>query len=692
MTSPRAVPHRRGVVRFLLTGLAVVAVLLPATSAVVASPAAPASVPGAGPPSGADSSILTVLSVVPVVAGPGVPVTISGTLTARARALTQPTVRAVLGRPAIVSREDVRAWAADTGSASGKEVASATAGPLAPGQSTPFTLTIPDGSLTLARAWGVIPLALEVSDADPSNAEVRRTFLGWQRTKQYQPIALALVAPVTLSPSPSLFDPDSATRTAAWRDELGAGGRIDRIISGTDSAGVPVTWAIDPAILGPPASATSVPGADPLSALRAPVAARLAAASTRHTLWALPYADLDLAATVGTSSTDPMVVGLARRSGELERSLGVPVQSGVAWPADGGLQPPREQGLAAAFGRGNLSAALVSSSALPAQSGFTGAADRKSPNGLPLLAWDDELSELTLQTESAATAAMMTQQFIAESATLLAQSPGISRTFVVAMPRVIDPEAASMTRFLQALAATPWIRFVSTDEVQALAASRDPVSETTGGGWKLAGPAQIDAAALDQVAAERETIDRVAALFPDGAAYRAGWNDTLDQLGSVRWRQDPSGFGTVSRWVAAAGGEATSGIRVNAQTTNFLADEGILQVTVVNDLATPVEGLRLVLVPTNPRMRIVSQPDPVRIEKQSRATIQVRAQAVAAGLVPVTATLTTADGTPIGVGATLTVRANPPGRMFYVISGVVVGLILVIGIVRSLRRRANGGS
>ena len=646
--------------------------------------------PAAGSPS-ADASIVTLTALTPPVASPGAPVVITGTVTARVRPLTQPAVRVVAARPAIMSRDDVTSWVAETGAVTGKEVGRTTVpATLQPGQSAAFSVTVPDGALSLSRAWGAIPLALEVTDADTANHEVVRTFVGWQRAKQYEPLSVAVVAPVTLSPRAALFDADPTTRTAAWTEELSPGGRIDRVLSGTDSPDVPVTWAVDPAVLGRPAATGTSPttaGPDPVSALLGPLRARLAAASTRHTLWALPYADADLAATVQASPQNATVKTLVDRSSELGAALGVPVQTGVAWPADGGLPPEREKGLASAYGAGQLRAALVSSSALPTASGFTGTADRRSPSGLPLLAWDDELSRLSLETASPDRAVLTSQRFVAETAALLGQSPGITRTFVVAMPRTIDPDVASMQLFLRTLAATPWLHVVGTDEVRAQSARSDPVAATTAGAWTLAGPAQMDAAALERIGVERQTIDRIASLFPEGAQYRAQWNDALNQLTSTRWRQDPAGQQRLSAMVSSAGGAATSGIHVNEQTTNFLADEGVLQVTVVNDLDSPVEGLRLVLVPTNPRLRIVAQPDPVRIEKQSRATIQVRAQAVAAGLVPVTATLTTADGTPIGVGTTITIRANPPGRVFYVVSGIVVGLVLLVGIIRTLRGR-----
>jgi hypothetical protein len=113
-------------------------------------------------------------------------------------------------------------------------------------------------------------------------------------------------------------------------------------------------------------------------------------------------------------------------------------------------------------------------------------------------------------------------------------------------------------------------------------------------------------------------------------------------------------------------------------------------VTVVNELAVPVDGVRLVLNPTNPRLRIVSQPGPVQIAAGSKAVVPVQAEALAAGLVTVNATLTTGDGTPIGVPGSITVRANPPGYLFYIVGGAIVALILVLGIIRTLRRSRNG--
>src|SRR6185312_5312475 len=255
-----------------------------------------------------------------------------------------------------------------------------------PGTSAPFSITIAPGRFLLNRSFGIIPVALQVRDTASSTSEYTHTFVGWQRTKQYEPVRLALVAPVTLSASAALFDTDAATRTAAWKSELDAGGRINRILDGTDVDGpagpVPVTWAVDPGVLGTDSAAS--PGTDPLVPVVAPLVTRLATAAGRHTLWALPQADPDLAATVVSSPGDPTVAAEVTASAALGQELGVATTSGIAWPVDGSFAADREPGLRQAYQDIGLQAVVGSSSALPVTSGFTGQAPRRTASGLTL--------------------------------------------------------------------------------------------------------------------------------------------------------------------------------------------------------------------------------------------------------------------------------------------------------------------
>ncbi|MEP6649462.1 MAG: DUF6049 family protein [Lapillicoccus sp.] len=660
------------------------------------------------PTAATDTSVLALGAISPPVAGPGVTVTVTGSVIARTARLEDPTVRVVLGVTPVGSRAAVEAWSTSSSAPGGLEVESTRVGrAVNVGTSAPFTITIPPGRFQLNRTFGSIPVAIQVRDTATSTSEVTHTFVGWQRSKQYEPIRLAVVAPVTLSPSAALFDTDTTVRTAAWTAELGAGSRINRILDGTDVDGtagpVPVTWAVDPGVLphsgggplgpDPAASARSgsagagPTGPDPLVPVVAPLLTRLATGAGRHTLWALPQADPDLAATVVTSPNDPTVAAEVTASAALGQRLGVATATGIAWPVDGSFEATREAGLRKAYASVGLQAVVGSSSALPVTSGFTGQAPRRTGSGVTLLAWDDVMSRLSTETTTAAEGALTTQRLVAETAVILAESPGVARTFLMAMPRTLNPDVGALRQVLGTMAQTPWVQFVGTGELLQQAATQDPVASTSKGSWAAAGDPQVDAARLSRITEERRTTGEIASVLGEnGEAFRTQLWTMLDQLPSVRWRASPVERNRLDGMVGQAAGAATRGISVAPQTTNFLADEGTLQVTVVNELGVTVDGVRLLLNPTNPRLRIVSQPDPIQVAANSKAVVPVRAEAVAAGLVTVSATLTTEDGTPIGLPGTITVRANPPGYTFYIVGGLIVALILVFGIVRTLRR------
>ena len=173
---------------------------------------------------------------------------------------------------------------------------------------------------------------------------------------------------------------------------------MNRILDGTDVDGpagpVPVTWAVDPAVLGTDAAASAggSAGPDPLVPVVAPLVTRLATAAGRHTLWALPQADPDLAATVVTSPGDPTVAAEVKASAALGQELGVATTMGIAWPVDGSFEANRKAGLRQAYASIGLQAVVGWSSALPVTSGFTGQAPRRTGSGITLLAWDDVLS------------------------------------------------------------------------------------------------------------------------------------------------------------------------------------------------------------------------------------------------------------------------------------------------------------
>jgi hypothetical protein len=77
----------------------------------------------------------------------------------------------------------------------------------------------------------------------------------------------------------------------------------------------------------------------------------------------------------------------------------------------------------------------------------------------------------------------------------------------------------------------------------------------------------------------------------------------------------------------------------------------------------------------------------MRIGAKSRATAIVGVTTLAAGSVPLRTTLTTPDGTVIGQGADVVVQVTPTGDWVYWTLGGFAGIILVLGIWRSVRRK-----
>ncbi|HET7397506.1 MAG TPA: DUF6049 family protein [Intrasporangium sp.] len=742
----RARRWRRAAARLVATlcgGLVVAAGALTATTAAAGPPAgkAPRALSGTAPAAtpAADRVVVSLSSVSPAVVTPGDPVTITGSVTAPASApLTGVRVRLVQGRAGLDTREAVEAWATGNGAAAGAVLATAAVADLPAGGRGAFTLRLGRGAVHPAAPFAALPVALEVSaagQADPVG--VTRTFLAWHARKEYEPLSVATVVPLTLDPDTALFAADGTARVAAWESAVGPASRLQRILDGT--RGQPVTFAVDPAVLAPtpgrasPAATTTPPTTPPAASGPAPssptpssptpsspapdqsgpapatptptptepatpggvvdatitrLAASLAAGLAGRDVWALPYADADLAATVGIDPTDPLVRDLVGRAQAVGATLGRSVRSDVLWPADGLLPPGREAGLRtmlAGTPGAQPAAILVNAAAITATAAYTPSARRLASGGTPLLAWDPRLSAL-LPSRGDASPAQRTQRYLAETLALLGERPGTPRTLLLAAPRNWDPDPAGLQAFLVATRA-PWLTVL--DASRLLDAPQEPAfaQQTPATTPTPAAPAPaLTPSRLGQMAADRQTVLRVATVLRDGAAFADTYGALLDELASTRWRYRPRSWLELRSSVAAEIAASTSALKVVVRSVNFLAEHGNLQVTVENGLDFTVEGIRLVLAPTNLRMQVLEQPAAISVGPGSKTTVTVPVRAVAAGQADIRAFLTTADGTPIGQPATIPVAANPLDAQIYWIGGIIAGLVVIAGIVRTVLR------
>jgi hypothetical protein len=407
-------------------------------------------------------------------------------------------------------------------------------------------------------------------------------------------------------------------------------------------------------------------------------------------VWALPYADADIAATVGADPANSLVRDLVSRASTLAARLDQPARSDIVWPVDGLMPAGREAGIRILMsGTTTKKAAgiVVNAAAVTRASPYIPTARRVTPSGTRLLAYDPRLSAL-LPTRSEPSPVLSVQRYLAESLVLLGERAGTLRSVLVVGQRTYDPDGGDLATFLAATSRVPWIEPVDaasllTDNGADRAV---PVATPLTAVPSAAPPAVLNSRRLRQMAEQRSNLISVSSVLRDGEEFARTYLEVLDELASTRWRYKPGSWATLATSIAADVRAATSAIKVVSRSVNLLAENGTLQVTIENGLDYAVEDLRLRLVPNTPRIQIVEQPGPVTIGPSSRTNVLVPVAAVAAGRAEIRAYLTTADGALIGSPATIRVSANPLDAAIYWVGGTLVGLVLLLGVARAVLR------
>lgn len=683
-----------------LVGAALVAVT-PGAAPATAVPARPGHPTAGEPPArtaaAAGTLRVDLASVAPAVALAGGDVTLSGTLTNTGPdVVTDPTVTVRAGAT-LTRRAEVSTWSADAATGTGATLArTALRGAIEPGGGLSFTITVPAVGRDRPQTWGAVPVSIDAGGPG------LHTFLGYQRVKQYVPLDLAVAAPLVRDPVAAL-DGGGPSREQAWQTVTGPGSRLARIIDAT--ADHPVTWIVDPALVTPAAPPTEAPAQPPTTpatpppsaattatddtayaatateaATRTALADRIVANASGHSTVVLPVGDPDVLA-VGAAGplTDAMRTAV-ERADTAARALGA--TSGIAWAAGGAWSPSLPDAARAAYGD-RLRAVLVSSAWFTATPTTPGAL-HESASGLPLLAGDARLGDLLGATSARGSGALLAQRLVAETAVLLGELPGTARAVAAVAPRAFDPDPAALEAVLSTMTQIPWVTPVTLPTL------------LTGPDVRVGAPPKatpaLPASPLTPAAATAlaADLDRVAALAPvrgDGLTWAQRWRQTATGLLATSWRDHPGGWATVSAAVHAAATEVGRGVRVAPRQINFLADAGRIQIVVVNDLDVPVRDLTLTLTPDSPILRLDTASVPLTIDARSRTAVVLQATALAAGSVPIRTTISAPGGTVIRENAAVQIRVTPTGAWLYWAIGAVALLLLLIGLLRTWRRR-----
>lgn len=633
---------------------------------------------------------------------------------------------------------------------------------LPPGSAISFELEVDAEDLDLQGGFGVYPLTIAATSGSAGSLGKVHTFLPYTGTEKVEKLRVAWVWPLMDSPQRADDDTYLSPGLAA---ELAEDGRLGRLLtigaqdgeidstytgptpapdeetaespapdaspstdpsaspteapdtetppgptpeeSPTPADPVPITWAVDPALLddirrlgeGSYWSLSNATGSGPaLEEHEASPDAQVWLAHAR--LWlaedpllTVPYANPDLSALFDADLTVDAETAADLGHSTVVELLGREADTELAWPADGVMDEATRDFL---HSRG-ATTFLLDESAMPAQNWLGHTPSGVAPLPLPggekgtALVVDRGLTRvLGADTHTPGSSALAEQRFAAETAVIAAEAPETERTLVLAPPQDWDPSTAYATGLLDATENLPWLSAVSLAGVRADADDGDERQGLTYPDG--AADSELTDDYLDRVRAVRRQIRLFnSVLTEDGDPFRPA----VLRLESAWWRGDAEGSEAALDRVDQAVQEHKAKVYVIPGDPITLASKnGTLGVLVANDLSDHSVTVHLSIFSENSeRLSIGDYTKSMEIGPGGKTTVYVPLSATVNGRTVLHLSLHNADGEPItDEQTTIPVNATGLGSGALVISGIAA-LVLVTALtpraVRKWRRERN---
>ncbi|KGM13061.1 DUF6049 family protein [Cellulomonas bogoriensis] len=632
----------------------------------------------------------------PPVLEPGQDLRVHLTLTnTGATTLEEPRVVVHLDRGSFISRSSLDRWrGADPEGPLGAAIVNHDLDePLDPGASVEVVVDVPAttvGLRTGQASWGPRGLGAQVVDvADPARARlgVVRTFLVWLPVEDVGTTYLSVATPLVGA------RPDGTAQ--AWVDELetltGPEGRLRDVLTAT-AEHTGVTWVVDPWLVD--ATSGSLAGVTQQHARR--WALDLLDAAEGHEVDLLPYTDPDVAALAHAGAWDLLDLARDHAAGRAADGY-LPPEAvvSVAWPVD----PLPDLATAAFVGADPL---VVAPGALPTPGILT-----YTPTGrttitaqgrdVTVLTPDLRLSRAvqdgsmawtpaddTTGTLSPAAAA---QDLLAETAVITRERPADPRHLLVTTTRDWHPDPAVTRAQLTALEAAPWVVLEPLGTL--VGASDAPVDRGTLP-ERMRHPAQIPADQLALVSGAVDERERYASMLEDPETLLAATAVERLAPASAAWREDPVGRSEmIARTTSATATLRDSVTVVAGGPINLISPTGDLRLRVTNAWPEPVT-VRVGLRPDDSRLRADTDVE-VTVPGSGETTAAVPVHGIQTADVVTTVELRTPTGDVIDDSTVMTVRVRAEWEgIGTAVIGVLLGLGLVIGVIRTVRRGRTG--
>lgn len=563
---------------------------------------------------------------------------------------------------------------------------------LLPRNSADWSLELPVDQLPLSFP-GVYVAGLEVigtgTDGVTQRLGLTRTFLPWFPEGSVAPARLVWLWPVTAKPDRALDGWQLSEQTAA---EMATGGRLERIVSNAGDARV--TWVFDPSVLETaeimaagyqvavgPSTTQTTPGAGSTVAQRWLTIVRQAAAEQVPV--ATPYAFPDATALQRAGMDETVVRSTQRAAADVSGQTRTAVADVLAWPSGGTTTLSTMR----TFRDSGATSLLLSAATLPATPGLTYTPDSFTVwGGMPVTLADSGLSAaLTEPQENRGQALLARQRFLSEIAMTSAELPDLQRSLVAAPDPLWAPRASFLRQSLRALDQVPYARLTTLQSAARRAVEVPRTRVTYSPDQRLA---ELPPDYLAQVKAQQRKARRFQSILnvPDGIGY----DQAVMRQTSTAWRLDSSTGQALVRLVSGQLADQTGQVRVATTGTFTLpGDSGRIPVTIANDLPQDVTvGIRL--RSDEPARLVAAEVAPFLVPAGRKVSLEVEAQVIGSGTLPVRLQLTTPAGRRYGDPVTVQVRTTAYSRAAaYVVTGafVILAFLLAMNFVR--RRRVG---
>jgi hypothetical protein len=274
---------------------------------------------------------------------------------------------------------------------------------------------------------------------------------------------------------------------------------------------------------------------------------------------------------------------------------------------------------------------------------------------------------------------------------IVAESPQLARSLVVAPPRRWNPAPGLPGELLNDTVRAPWLRPTS---LAALTAVKHPTGQVR---RRAPRDRQVSREELSRsYLAQVSSLDKAVSvqgsiLVPQDPSYLG---TAVASLESTAWRGDQGGFrqALIRRVARYAGAQGRKVSIIDRGQITLSGSSGKVPISITNRLPGPVRVLLHARVPPDKRLIIDSFDNRVLIPPGKTMTIRVPVHALTVGVTYVTLGLLAPDGHPLpGTLVRLSVHATRFGTLALVIICAALGVFVLTAFARTVRRSRRDG-